>query len=135
MQTTKLDILHAVDELFDLETEFLAELVRYPSLRGKEAPAQVFVADVLAERGFEVDSWNLDVDEISAMPGFSPVPAAYDNAVNVVGILRSNTRRGRSLILNGHIDVVPQDRSKCGPTIPSLPPSTAGGCTVAASAT
>ncbi|MDJ0105092.1 ArgE/DapE family deacylase [Rhodococcus erythropolis] len=107
MQTTKLDILHAVDELFDQETEFLAELVRYPSLRGKEAPVQVFVADVLAERGFEVDSWNLDVDEISAMPGFSPVPAAYDNAVNVVGTLRSHTRRGRSLILNGHIDVVP----------------------------
>jgi len=107
MQTTKLDILHAVDELFDQQTEFLAELVRYPSLRGKESPAQVFVADVLAERGFEVDSWNLDVDEISAMPGFSPIHATYDNAVNVVGTLRSHTRRGKSLILNGHIDVVP----------------------------
>src|SRR5690349_15595972 len=106
MQTTKLDILHAVDELFDQQTEFLAELVRYPSLRGKESPAQVFVADVLAERGFEVDSWNLDVDEISAMPGFSPIHATYDNAVNVVGTLRSHTRRGKSLILNGHIDVV-----------------------------
>ncbi|KAG1385001.1 hypothetical protein G6F59_017669 [Rhizopus arrhizus] len=41
------------------------------------------------------------------MPGFSPVASSYANAVNGVGTHRSRTRQGRSLILNGHIDVVP----------------------------
>lgn len=107
MDVTALDIMDAVDAAFDRETDFLAELVRYPTLRGKEQPAQDFMAKVLSARGFEVDSWQLHIDDICELPGFSPVLGDYANSTNVVGALRSRTRRGKSLILNGHIDVVP----------------------------
>ncbi|MGM4884461.1 MULTISPECIES: ArgE/DapE family deacylase [Rhizobium] len=100
-------ILHAVDALFDRELEFLTELVRQPSTRGAEQSAQDFVERELSGLGFEVDRWQIDVKEIANMPGFSPVIGNYENAVNVVGSLRSRTSSGRSLILNGHIDVVP----------------------------
>ncbi|RMI14844.1 ArgE/DapE family deacylase [Sinorhizobium meliloti] len=100
-------ILHAVDSVFDSELEFLAELVCHPSTRGDEQSAQDFVASQLSDRGYELDHWQIDIQDISHMPGFSPVIGNYDDAVNVVGSLRSRTRRGHSLILNGHIDVVP----------------------------
>jgi acetylornithine deacetylase len=100
-------ILDAVDALFDRQIEFLAELSAHPSVRGNEQSAQDFVASELDARGLSVDRWNVEVDDIAHLPGFSPVLGNYDDAVNVVGSHRSERRTGRSLILNGHIDVVP----------------------------
>ena len=107
MSVNETSVLHAVDAVFDREIAFLAELVGHPSVRGEEQSAQDFMARELTVGGYEVDRWEIDVNDIAGMPGFSPVIGNYDNAVNVVGTLRSRTRRGRSLILNGHIDVVP----------------------------
>lgn len=101
-------IRDAVDALFDEEVAFLADLVRLPSLRGQEATAQDFMAAAFAERGYGVDRWRIDIDDIAHLPGFSPVlHTSYDNAFNVVATHRPQAVRGRSLILNGHIDVVP----------------------------
>lgn len=101
-------LLAAVDDLFDDEIAFLSELTAHPSTRGNEQSAQDFMARELSERGMEVDRWQIDVADIRDMPGFSPVIGDYEDAVNVVGTQRSATRKGRSLILNGHIDVVPE---------------------------
>ncbi len=100
-------ILSAVDDHFEQEVQFLAELTSHPSTRGNEQSAQAFMADQLADRGLEVDSWQIDVADICDLPGFSPVIGAYDDAVNVVGAHRPANSKGRSLILNGHVDVVP----------------------------
>ena len=100
-------ILKAVDDLLEEETAFLKALTSHPSTRGNEQSAQDFMAVELAALGLTVDRWQIDIDEISHLPGFSPVIGKYDDAVNVVGSFRSRTRNGRSLILNGHIDVVP----------------------------
>ena len=101
-------LLDAVDAAFDDQTGFLAELTSHPSTRGHEQGAQDVMAKALDARGYDVDRWQIDIAEISALPGFSPVLGAYDDAVNVVGTHRSRTRTGHSLILNGHIDVVPE---------------------------
>ncbi|MCW9041813.1 MAG: ArgE/DapE family deacylase [Pseudopelagicola sp.] len=101
-------ILDAVDAYFDTQVDFLAALTAHPSTRGNEQSAQDFMADALAERGYTVDRWQIDVDDIRHLPGFSPVLGPYEDAVNVVGTHRSRTNTGRSLILNGHIDVVPE---------------------------
>ncbi|MFC4277104.1 ArgE/DapE family deacylase [Achromobacter aloeverae] len=103
----KTRILQAVDQGYAAQTELLAQLVRIPSQRGEEARAQDFMAAQYARRGYDVDRWRIDVDAIRGMPGFSPVAVSYDDAWNVVGVHRSRTQKGRSLILNGHIDVVP----------------------------
>ena len=100
-------ILAAVDDLFDQEVQFLAELTAHPSTRGNEQSAQDFMARELADRGLAVDRWQIDVADICDMPGFSPVVGNYEDAVNVVGAHRAANPKGRSLILNGHIDVVP----------------------------
>lgn len=106
-ETQKSDILNAVYSLFDAEMEFLAELTSHPSTRGNEQSAQDFIATELRERKLDVDQWNVDVDDISHLPGFSPVIGNYENAINVVGSHHSRQKTGRSLILNGHVDVVP----------------------------
>jgi acetylornithine deacetylase len=100
-------ILRAVDEGFEEQIQFTAELVKFPSLRGAEHTAQDFVARAMRESGLSVDRWQIDIDEIRHLPGFSPVAVSYENAFNVVGAHRVNAPKGRSLILNGHIDVVP----------------------------
>lgn len=104
----KTQIMSAVDALFDAEIDFLAELTRHPSTRGYEQSAQDFVAAELLARDYDVDRWNIEVADIAHLPGFSPVIGNYEDAVNVVGSHHSQRQSGRSLILNGHIDVVPE---------------------------
>ncbi|MGI9479541.1 MAG: ArgE/DapE family deacylase [Hyphomicrobiaceae bacterium] len=101
------DILAAVDDRFDQQIAFTQELIRFPSVRGQEHTAQDFIFDALKKRGYAMDRWSIDVDEIKSHRGFSPVAVNYDNAINVVGTHRPSIETGRSLILNGHVDVVP----------------------------
>jgi len=114
-------LLAAVDDRFDDQIAFLSELTAHPSTRGNEQSAQDFMAVELAERGMEVDRWQIDVAVIRDMPGFSPVIGNYEDAVNVVGTHRSASRNGRSLILNGHIDVVPEGPLEMWDTPPFEP--------------
>jgi acetylornithine deacetylase len=100
-------LLRAVDDGFQAQVDFLAELTRFPSTRGHEAPAQDFMAAAMRARGLAVDRWKIAVEDIRHLPGFSPVAVSYDDAWNVVGAHRPKQASGRSLILNGHIDVVP----------------------------
>lgn len=100
-------ITAAVDALFDEQLGFLADLVSIPSQRGHEKDAQLFMADAYAAMGYEVDKWRIDPKDIRDLPGFSPVSISYDEAYNVVATHRPRQQQGRSLILNGHIDVVP----------------------------
>lgn len=100
-------IIAAVDDGFEAQLALTGDLVRFPSVRGAEQTAQDFVAGLMRARGWSVDRWRVEVDSIRHLPGFSPVLGAYDDAINVVGSLRAESPKGRSLILNGHIDVVP----------------------------
>ncbi len=101
------DVKGAVDALFDRQCAFLADLVRIPSQRGEERAAQDAMAAAYAADGYAVDQWRIDVEAIRDLPGFSPVAVSYDEAWNVVARHRPRQAKGRSLILNGHIDVVP----------------------------
>lgn len=101
------EILDAVASGFSGQIQFTEEMMRYPSLRGQEHTAQTCFYDALANRGYGMDRWAIDVAEIEDHPGFSPVKVDYSNAINVVGTHKPATIQGRSLILNGHVDVVP----------------------------
>ena len=106
-QDTTDRILAAVDAGFEGQLAFTQALMRFASLRGQEADAQAFMAEAMAGRGLSVDRWKIDVDAIKDHPGFAPVAVSYDEAYNVVGTYLPPDNDGRSLILNGHIDVVP----------------------------
>lgn len=102
------EIENAVDRLFDQQVGFLRDLVSIPSLRGQEAPCQDLIAATLRQMGYEVDQWQLNVADLQHHPGFSPVMyTTYARAYNVVGAHRPRRQQGRSLILQGHVDVVP----------------------------
>ena len=105
--STAASICDAVDAGFEAQVAFLDRLVRLPSLRCQEAPAQDLMAAAMRERGLGVDRFRIDLARIRDLPGFSPVTVSYDDAWNVVGTHRPREAKGRSLILNGHIDVVP----------------------------
>ena len=114
-------IQHAVDTQFDEQIAFTGELVKFPSVRGAEQTAQDFIAKSLRDRGYAVDIWAMHVDELNYLPGFSPITVSYDNALNVVGSHRPKTKQGHSLILNGHIDVVPVGPLNMWATPPFVP--------------
>lgn len=125
--TTRQRILDAVDAGFDAQLEFTARMVRFDSTRGNEAAMQEFMAAALRERGYDVDHWKIEVDDISDMRGFAPVEFVdYAQAYNVVGTLTPRQASGRSLIINGHIDVVPPcDAARW--TTPPFEPRIEGG--------
>jgi len=119
-------IMKAVDAGFEEQIELTAELVRFPSVRGAEHTAQDFIAAEMVCRGLAVDRFQINIDDIRNLPGFSPVHVNYDNAFNVVGCQRANSPKGRSLILNGHIDVVPAGPLDMWTTPPFQPRRDAG---------
>jgi len=104
------DLLRAaVDAGLSEQTRFLADFVRIPSLRFAEGPAQDFIADALRRRGYEVDDWTLDLSDLQPLPGFGPIEGDFSRARTVVGTHRPRGPvTGRSLILQGHLDVVPE---------------------------
>ena len=108
----KTKIMNEVDRQFDDQTKVLADLVKIPSTRFREAPAQDMMARLFKEDKLSVDRWQIKIDDLKHLPGYSPHSQDYDDAWNVVGAWRPNSpssrHGGRTLILNGHIDVVPE---------------------------
>ena len=105
--TTAAEIMNAVDALFDDQVALLSELTAHASTRGQEQSAQALMAQQYGNNGLNVDHWRIELDRIRNLPGFSPVIGDYEDAQNVVASHQPRSTKGRSLILNGHIDVVP----------------------------
>ena len=114
-------IRQAVADGFAAQTAFLADLVAIPSLRGQEAPAQDLVEVALRDRGLSVDAWTIDAEALKPLPGFGPVEHDFSRARTVVGSHRPADVRGRSLILQGHVDVVPAGPLEMWSTPPFQP--------------
>lgn len=86
--------------------ELLQSFVRQPSTQGNEAGVQDLVATKLQSLGMVIDRWDPDSEELKKSPFFVPSRMSYAGSPNVVGVLKG-TGGGKSMILNGHIDVVP----------------------------
>jgi acetylornithine deacetylase len=84
---------------------FLGELVAIPSEGGAETPAQERVAEWMEENGLEVDVWELDLEGLKTHPAYS-AEIEREEALGVVGVI-DGRGGGKTLILNGHVDVVP----------------------------
>ena len=111
---TEGEILAAVAAQRGEAVAFLQALVREPSLLGQEASAQALMKRHFEALGLDVRELVIDEALLREHPGYSPSIVAYEGRRNVIGVHEpkaakgGNTAvRGRSLILNGHIDVVP----------------------------
>ncbi|MEX2540755.1 MAG: ArgE/DapE family deacylase [Trueperaceae bacterium] len=100
-------ILEQVDRNWGAQLDFIGDLVRTPSLRGNEAAAQERVAAEMSDFGLEPELWEIDHEAISDSPGYSPADWSYVGRPNLSAAWRGSGKGGRSLIFNGHIDVVP----------------------------
>jgi len=107
VEDLKRRVLEKVDENWEREVQFLGGLVRRPSTLGDEALVQRFVAEELGGMGLKPDVWQVDQAEIARMPGYSPVEWSYEGRPNVAAVWRAPSGGGRSLLFNGHVDVVP----------------------------
>ena len=104
MNTTEQRVLAALDE--DALLGLLCELITIPSLDGsaEELVVQERVAQELHSLGMDVDMWEIDFASLSQHPSFS-WETERSRGLGVVGAVGSGA--GKSLILNGHTDVVP----------------------------
>src|SRR5437879_5882972 len=118
---TKQKILDAVDAGFDAQLSTTRDFVAIPSIRGAEGPCQDMIGDLLRQRGYEVDDWHIDLDDLRELRGFGPIEHDFSKARTVVGTYRPATNAGRSLILQGHCDVVPPGPLEMWETPPFSP--------------
>jgi acetylornithine deacetylase len=87
-------------------TRLLQKLVQEPSTRGNESGAQAVIIEKCRELGLEMDIWEIGGEGLSVHEAFCSDRKDFRGNPNAVGILRG-TGGGKSMILNGHIDVVP----------------------------
>jgi len=99
-------ILDKVDASREEAIALLRDMVKIPSVTGDEAAIQKFMADYMRGIGLEVDMWETDWEELKKHPGYRPVDRGYEGRPNIVATLKG-TGGGRSLLLNGHTDVIP----------------------------
>ena len=103
-------VLAAVDALRSESLALLDRLVAIPSIGGSEAEAEIqhVLAGVLHEDGFDVDLWQLDLDELCADPDFPGMEVERHEAYGVLATLPGHANElGLRLLVDGHSDVVP----------------------------
>jgi acetylornithine deacetylase len=88
-------------------TRLLQKLVQEGSIRGNESKAQAIIVEKCRELGLRVDIWEIGDKELREHPAFCSDRESFHGNPNVVGVLKGSGG-GKSIILNGHIDVVPE---------------------------
>jgi acetylornithine deacetylase len=75
---------------------------------GSEGEIQNFISEWIANNlGAKVDVWEPDLEALKSHPAFVAPAMPYKNRPNVVGVCKGEGGGGRSLIYNGHVDVIP----------------------------
>lgn len=104
--------------------DLLRALVEKPSTVGQEQGAQEVLAHALEAAGFAIT--RLAIPETIAGDPAAGIPrASYDGRYDVIG-QRGSTDADRTLLLNGHIDVVPAEAADAW-TSPPFSPVERGG--------
>ncbi len=99
-------VLQQIDASRDKSIGFLQRMVSIPSVTGDEGNIQRFLAEYLGKMGLKVDMWESDWEELKKHPGYIPVDRGYEGRPNIVATWKG-TGGGRSLLFNGHTDVIP----------------------------
>ncbi len=114
-------ILDAADSQAGDGVALLAGLVRHRSLLGEEQGAVDAMAAAYEGLGLATRRVEVDVATLAGLPGFSPPLISYAGRDNVVAEHRPVSAAGRSLMLQGHVDVVPEGAAELWTTPPFEP--------------
>ena len=84
--------------------------MRIPSIIGNEAPAQAFMRVQYEALNLEIDEFEPSREALSQHPAFVDSGISFAGRRNVIGLLKKGGKgegeKGRSIILNGHTDLV-----------------------------
>jgi acetylornithine deacetylase len=86
---------------------WIQEMVHIPSDTGEKGVSS-YIWDWCQQRGLQPDIWEPKLEEMKTCPGFVDVEYDYNGRDNLVVFIKGRGG-GRSLTLNGHMDVVPVD--------------------------
>lgn len=96
-----------IDQNKQKSIERLQHMVQLASTQGNEQAVQEIVAELLTQLGLEVDMWELDSERLKKHAYFYSNRETFAGSPNVIGVLKGSGG-GKSIILNGHVDVVPE---------------------------
>lgn len=106
-------VLAVIDANWQREVECLRALVAAPTLNNREGLGQAVILRELEDLDVEVDAFDMGPEGIETHHRYQPIPPdflpadySFANRPNVVARWASASGGGRSLILNGHVDVV-----------------------------
>lgn len=86
---------------------FLQRIIQIPSVTGDEGTIQTFIAEYMTGMGLSVDVFVPSLEELKRHPAYVEPAQSYEWRPNVVALC-GGCGGGRSLLFNGHIDVIPE---------------------------
>ncbi len=99
-------ILAAVDALADDILDFTCRLVAEESTVGREQSVLDVMASELGRLGLVPRRITIDPGSLASHPGFAPVPWDYTDRYCLVATQEAAGTGGKSVLFNGHLDVV-----------------------------
>jgi acetylornithine deacetylase len=106
MNKTEKKILESIDQFTDDILDFTCRLVAEPSTLENEASVLALMEAELKKLSFDPFRVSIEPAKLSQHPGFAPVPWSYEGRYNVMARSEASAEGGRSIIFNGHLDVV-----------------------------
>ena len=97
-----------IDDEREEIVQTLRTLVQIPTITGKEAEGQKYIKDLYSNLGLEVTSLEANHEKLRQHKAFVESGWEFKGRPNIIGILEGEPS-ARSLILNGHVDVVPPE--------------------------
>ena len=95
-----------VDGMREEIIAFIQQIIQSPSLANDEHEVQTIILKKLESLGLDAEKVPVHFNELKGHPAFNDDGYSPDSRYNVVGNWK-NKGKGKSLILNGHVDVVP----------------------------
>jgi acetylornithine deacetylase len=102
-------IENAVATNFDKQIALTQKVIQYGGQRGEETRVQEAILHQYSSRGYVAKKLEMDEQALSQYNGAGKISPQHSKAPVIIGIHepKSSTPGGKSLILNGHIDIVP----------------------------
>ena len=114
-------LLDACADLRAQAVDELAALVRHRSVLGSEQSVLAAMETLYRDIGLRPERIAIEPAKLSDHPGWSPPLLSYAGREPVVAIHRPPEPRGRSLMLMGHVDVVPEGAAELWSSPPFEP--------------
>ncbi|NYT62540.1 ArgE/DapE family deacylase [Alcaligenaceae bacterium] len=100
-------ISEAVQSLIPYMIKSLSDFVAIASLPGNETPAAEYMEQLLADLGLQSERIHLNTETLKGLPLFSPPCCPDGGRYNILATHKPKSASGRSVLFNGHLDVVP----------------------------